>query len=167
MTLEHYAYLAEIIGVIIIVVTLIFLTVQARQNGMLLRSEARRTQVDKDVELIHTIIDSPDIAESFVSPGKLQYDKKIRLYFWLIAFCRAREHQWFEYRNAVLDETAWKSYSMVIPWAFGTERNRRYWKLFCGNFDSGFVELVNGMIEAVISAPSVHPETWQELAEMD
>ncbi len=38
MALEQYAYLAEIIGVIVVVTTLIYLSVQVRQGSALLRS---------------------------------------------------------------------------------------------------------------------------------
>ena len=40
MTLEQFAYLAEIVGVIVIVVTLIYLSMQVRQGAQLLRSES-------------------------------------------------------------------------------------------------------------------------------
>ena len=41
MALEQYAYLAEIIGFVVVVVTLIYLSVQVRQGTELLRSESR------------------------------------------------------------------------------------------------------------------------------
>jgi len=45
MTLEQYSYLAEIIGVIVVIVTLIYMSVQIRQCAELLRSESRQAQV--------------------------------------------------------------------------------------------------------------------------
>ena len=163
MNIEQYAYIAEIVGMIIVVVTLIFIAIQSQQNGALLRSEARRIQVSNDIELLFKFMEFPEIAQSFSSPGKIEYEKKLQLYFWLIAFCRAREHQWFEYRKGVLDETAWKSYSKVIPWAFGTDRNRRLWKSFRENFDPEFVAIVDKMIEG----PPLFVEFWKEFAEND
>ena len=53
MTLEQGAYLAEIIGVIVVVVTLIYLTVQVRQGTELLRSEARQAQVTNDQDGVY------------------------------------------------------------------------------------------------------------------
>jgi hypothetical protein len=163
MTLEQYASLAQIAGIIVVAVTLVFLAIQSRQNGALLRSEARRAQVSNDLDGIYKLVESSDIVESFSSDGKLEYQKKVRLYFWLVASCRAREHEWFEYRNGVLDDTAWKSYSKVIPWIFGTPRNRRYWEYFRENFDPEFVKMVNAMIEA---SPGF-TEFWKEFAELD
>jgi len=163
MALEQYASLAQIAGMMIVVVTLVFLAIQPRQNGILLRSEATRAQVSNDVEAIYRSIEFPDIYYSFTSRGKLEYDKKVRLYFWLVAVFRTREHEWFEYQKGVLDETAWKSYSNVIPLTLSTPRDRKYWEYFRQNFDPEFVKVVNSMIEA---SPLL-TEFWQEFSEMD
>ena len=57
MTLEQYAYLAEILGVIVVIVTLIYLSMQVRQGADLLRSEARQAQVNNDQNNIYKFID--------------------------------------------------------------------------------------------------------------
>ena len=64
MTLEQYAYLAEIIGVIIVVVTLVYLSLQVRQGANLMRSEARQAQVSADLDIIYKWMEWPDIQES-------------------------------------------------------------------------------------------------------
>ena len=48
MTLEDAANLAEIIGVFVVVVTLIYLAMQVRQGAAVLRSEARQAQVSNE-----------------------------------------------------------------------------------------------------------------------
>ena len=47
MTLEQYAYLAEIIGVIAIVVTLIYLAVQTKQNTAAVQSSVRQAMLSE------------------------------------------------------------------------------------------------------------------------
>jgi hypothetical protein len=49
MTLEQGAYRAEILGVIVVVVTLVYLSMQVRQGTELLRSESRQAFVTNDV----------------------------------------------------------------------------------------------------------------------
>jgi hypothetical protein len=102
--------------------------------------------VNSDVTSVKDMIEYPDIFESFTAPGDIPNDKKTRLYFWLIAFSRTREHQWFEYKNGALDDTAWNSYANVIPWAFGTERNKNMWETFKINFDSDYVQFVDDLL---------------------
>ena len=57
MTLEQYAYLAEILGVVVVIVTLIYLSVQIRQGAELLRSESRQAQGANDQNGVYRIID--------------------------------------------------------------------------------------------------------------
>ncbi len=164
MELEQYAYLAEILGVIVVVATLIYLSVQVRQGASLMRSEARQAQVSADLEIIYKWMEYPDIQESVGNPEKLEPNKKVRLYYWLIAFSRIREHLWFQYRDGVLDEDAWTSYRTVIPFILSTERTRRYWAEFSPNFDPAYVKMVNDLIEG----PSIWTEKyWADFAATD
>jgi len=65
MTLEQGAYLADIIGVIVIVVTLIYLSVQVRQGAELLRSESRQAQVTNDQDGVYKFVDHPELGRLF------------------------------------------------------------------------------------------------------
>jgi hypothetical protein len=164
MTLEQYAYLAEIIGVIVVVATLIYLSVQIRQGATLLRSEARQAQVAADLDIIYKWMEWPDIQKSVADPGKLEFDSKVRLYYWLVAFFRIREHLWFQFRDGALDEAAWNAYSRVIPFILSTKRTRRYWAEFSPNFDPEYVKMVDQLLEE----PSIWGEEyWTNFAATD
>jgi len=103
--------------------------------------------VSADVEAIYKWMEWPEIQASISNPEKLEFSDKVRLYNWIVAFSRIREHLWFQYRDGILDESAWNSYRSVIPFILSTERTRRYWAEVSPNFDSGYVEMVNQSIE--------------------
>ena len=63
MTLEQYAYLAEVIGVIVVVVTLLYLAVQVRQGAHLMRSESRQALMNNDREVLLKYLDNMDLFE--------------------------------------------------------------------------------------------------------
>ncbi len=63
MTLEQYASWAEIIGVIIVVVTLLYLTVQVRQGTHLMRSQSRQVLLNNTREHLLAYIDNVDLFE--------------------------------------------------------------------------------------------------------
>ncbi|KPK61740.1 MAG: hypothetical protein AMS21_09120, partial [Gemmatimonas sp. SG8_38_2] len=65
MSLEQYAYLAEIIGVVVVTVTLIYLAVQVRQGADLLRSESRQAQVANDQEGVYKFVEHPELGRLF------------------------------------------------------------------------------------------------------
>jgi len=154
MTLDEYAKLAEIIGVIVVITTLVYLSVQVRQGATLLRSEARQAQVALDLDIVYKWMEWPEIQESVGNPDKLQLDSKVRLYYWLIAFFRVREHLWFQHLDGALDEDAWNSYRNVIPFILSAQRTRRYWAEFSPNFDPRFVKMIDQLLE--------EPSIWGE-----
>jgi hypothetical protein len=158
MTLEEYAYLAEIIGVTIVVATLIYLSIQVRQGKDLLRSEARQAQVNNDQNNIYKFIEHPGLAESFWTGEELGRDEKARLAFFIIVSLRAREHEYFQYKAGVLDEVTWMSYRNVIFFVLGTERARSIWSIIAPFYDSEFAKMVE---ELISSAPLL--EFWQQL----
>lgn len=84
MTLEQYAYLAEILGVIVIVVTLIYLSVQVRQGAELLRSESRQAQVANDQNGVYRFVEHPELWRLFSQEQTPSFEEKTKLQFWII-----------------------------------------------------------------------------------
>jgi len=158
MTLEQVAYLAEIIGVIIVVVTLVYLSVQVRQGAELLRSESRQAQVTNDQEGVYKFVEHPELGRLFSQKETPTFAEKTRLNFWIIGQMRAREHEWFQYRSGALDEETWLSYRGVIYFLLGTKRARELWDLCSPFFNSDYVEMVRKLMDGV-------PETdyWEKL----
>ena len=66
MTLEQYAYVAEITGVVIVVVTLIYLAVQVRGSAISERSAGHRSFIE-------------NFNDSFFGPSKDPAMAKLRL----------------------------------------------------------------------------------------
>ena len=71
-------------------VTLVYLSIQVRQNNLLMRAGARQAQVETDQDHIRKFIEYPDIAASFASAGPITEEARIRLNFWIAASLRAR-----------------------------------------------------------------------------
>ena len=61
MALEQYAYVAEIVGVIVIAVTLIYLAIQTKQNTAAVRSSVRQAVLEADRESIRMFIEYPSL----------------------------------------------------------------------------------------------------------
>ena len=147
MNLEDYANLAEILGVVIVVVTLIYLAIQVRQGTDLLRSEARQAQINSDQNNINQFFEHPELGRIMSSPETPSLEEKTRLAFWIVSVMRAREHEWLQYKAGSLDEESWLSYRGVIYFALGTERARDLWATSAPFFNSGFVEMVEQIIK--------------------
>ena len=158
MTLEQAAYLAEIIGVIVVTATLIYLAVQVRQGAELLRSESRQAQVANDQEGVYKFVDHPELGRLFSQKEALTAAEKVKLQFWIIGQMRAREHEWLQHRSGALDEETWLSYRGVIYFLLGTARARALWGLCSSYFNPDFVAMTGDMVRDV-----PHTDFWEKL----
>ena len=144
MTLEEFAYLAEITGVILVIASLIYVARQVSQNTEMIRAESRNQIVQQHVQELLSLVEHPDIWKGL--SGQDLDDESVRLNNWLIAFARAREHEWLQFRSGALDEASWKSYSLAIPIVLASERARAWWGAMQQAFDREFVEQVNRLL---------------------
>jgi len=158
MSLEQYSYLAEIIGFIFVVVTLIYLSLQVRQGAELLRSESRQASINNDLNGVYKFLEYPELGSLFSETETPSFTEKIKLQFWIIGQMRAREHEWLQYQSGALDEATWLSYRGVIYFLLGTERARALWDLCSPYFNAEFAEMVGEMIEDV-----PHIDFWDKL----
>jgi hypothetical protein len=158
VTLEEYAYLAEIVGVIVIVVTLIYLSVQVRQGKELLRSESRQAQVANDQNGVYRFVEHPELGRLFSQAESPSFEEKIKLQFRIIGQMRAREHEWLQHRSGAMDEETWISYRDVIYFLLGTERARALWAMCAPFFNPDFAEVVEQMMKEV---PCI--DFWEKL----
>ncbi len=158
MTLEQYAYLAEIIGVIVVVVTLVYLSVQVRQGAALLQSESRQAQVANDQNGVYRFVEHPELGRLFSQKETPGFEEKVKLQFWIVGQMRAREHEWLQHRSGAMDEETWLSYRDVIYFLLGTERARALWEMCIPFFNSDFTDMVQKML---IEVPCI--DFWEKL----
>lgn len=161
MALEQYAYLAEIIGVIVVVVTLIYLSVQVRQGAELLRSESRQAQVANDQNGVYRFVEHPELGRLFSQRETPSFEEKIKLQFWIIGQMRAREHECLQHRSGAMDEETWLSYRDVIYFLLGTERARALWDMCSPFFNPDYAEMVGKMIKEVLCI-----DFWEKLEDV-
>jgi len=145
MTLEELAYIAEIIGVVLVIASLIYVAQQLRQNTEMMRAESRNEIQHSKQQEIFALLQNLDIWKGLASQ-ELD-DEGIRLTLWLTASLRAREHEWFQFRSGVLDESAWSSYSTAIPIVLANERPRAWWDVTKHIFNKEFVAVVDELLE--------------------
>jgi len=146
MTLEQFAYLAEIIGVVIVVVTLLYLSAQVRQGANLMRSESRQALLNNTREHLKGYLDDVDLFDRLEGEEKLSKADQLRFSVLWITNMRLREHEWFQYRDGILDEPTWRSYREIIRLTLSSKRHRTWWKSMKGVFDPEFVEIVDQYI---------------------
>jgi hypothetical protein len=161
MTLEQIALIAQIIGVVVVAATLIYLTIQVRQGAEQMRSESRQAQLANDQTGVYKFVEFPHLGRIASQSETPDFDEKTQLLFWMIGQLRAREFEYLQFRSGAMTEEAWETYRGVIYFVLGTPRNRAMWELCKSYFNADFVEMADGMIE---NAPPI--SLWDELSEI-
>jgi hypothetical protein len=160
MTLEQGANLAEILGVVVVVVTLIYLSVQVRQGTELLRSESRQALVTNDLASLAANFNNADVFAKYVSGEELSAKDQLRLSFMFTLDLRNREFEYFQYANGLLDEQAWLAYRHVVLINHSTGLGRAWWdQIGRGLVDPKFGDLVDELL--VDAEPN---DTYKQMA---
>ena len=56
---------------------------------------------------------------------------------------RNREHEWFQYRDGILDEETWLTQRNVIQLVLSSKRHRMWWNKIKMAYDPNFVKMVD------------------------
>lgn len=135
------------VGAAVVVITLIYLAVQLRQNNELLRSESRRAIMDNEQSALRSALEYEDVLRKLDQPGELSAKEQFQL---SILFVIDLENRFFEYRqyqNGVLDEATWLSHQHIIVENHAKGRGRDWWnKVGCQFYDDKFVEVVDQLL---------------------
>lgn len=147
MNATELATWSQIASSAAVLITLVYFSVQTRQTSKLLKSESRQSLIEVDMQILGLQVQFPEITMAWDSATQLTSEQKHRLWSYLCAFMRTREHQWIQYQNGVLDQTAWAAYHSAIPAVIGSERCRAWWAAFGSVFyEPQFVAVVNTML---------------------
>ena len=155
-----WASIAEILSAVAIVVTLLYLAdqtnqlrAQTAQNTEALQAGARQASLDSELGLLYKAIEYPALyirpdgpRLELSEPGLTEVDLA-RIALWEIATIRTRENYWLQYQDGALDLETWESYrSVLVNRIQRSERTRKVWEFYFGQFDPAFAEEVNSYI---------------------
>ena len=123
MTLEQSAYLAEIVGVFAIVVSLVYLSLQVRQNTRTTRLETVQTISSEFNNFNDMLASSGELADIYhrgvFDFQSLNTTEQVRFSLLLMRVFRTWYEQYFHWRKGALDAEFWaqpeRSISRCLP----------------------------------------------------
>ena len=147
MNWEAIDAIAQIVGVIVVVITLIYLAAQVRQGNQLMRAQARQRMIEQTERELYAQMADPSITYANVKESPLSEEEQAKLSLFLIAFMRQREWEWFQFHEGVINEDIYQTYHGVIAIHLGTHRGRKWWAT-TGKFafNSAFVAEVDKLL---------------------
>ena len=147
MNVEYVANIAEIIGAIVVVITLIYLTIQLRQNNKLLQSASRRAMMETEKTSLSQALEYQELLRKLNQSEKLSEKEQFQL---SIIFITDMENRYFEYRqykNGLLSEQEWRARAVIIVSNHGIRRGRRWWSKVGRNlWPAEFVDCIDDVL---------------------
>jgi hypothetical protein len=148
MTLEQYAYLAEIIAAVAVIPSLLYLAVQVRQGNAQSSAAARYAFIEAMSDINMSIAQDKQTASvwrrGLASSDALDDDEKMQ--FWMLVgqYGNAWSVLYQLYRDRMLPETQWKVVRNDLLSILSSAGGNTFWRLFgSGAFDRDFVAYVD------------------------
>ena len=147
MAWENGAAIAQVVSAIAVLVTLVYLAIQAKQTNNALLAASRQGTMAAEVELLSASFSSVDVASLIVkAPAELTPGEDFAVGAWCAAFVRVREFAWFQYKAGILDESAWRSYVGPTKRLLGLPSLVKWWAQFMQEVDPEFRAYIDSEI---------------------
>jgi hypothetical protein len=151
MSLEGFALVAEIIASIAVVITLVYVIMQLRQNLDFMRASASSERVQRDFDLAQALIENREMAKVWAKGdsefNELEHVDKIRLMFFERRAI-VHWHNMFElYNKKLLPESDWVELNWLIKNLGQRQAIKETWQYFRGSFDYAFQQFMDGNLD--------------------
>jgi hypothetical protein len=121
MTLENLGNIGEFVGAIAVILSLVYLGVQIRQNTRTVRASTYQDIVRLVQEIDLLLASDPELNRIWVAgrrdPAKLDDDEQRRFSTLIVIFYRNLENAYYQRQNKLIDERiyrAWVGYSLRL-----------------------------------------------------
>jgi len=151
MKLEKFSSLLEAISSVAVVITLIFLIVEIRQNTEALNAQSRQSVLVAAQTSLLKVVDHPEVIAAITKPGALTAEENIQIDAFFTASMRSREYAWLQFRSGLIDEQQWKTELAVIRSVMSSARVRLWWRRLGRTYVS--VEFAGFVDESIESTP--------------
>lgn len=147
MIVDQLANLAEIIGVVLVVASLIYVARQLKQNTDMMRVSASNERVTRDFDIIGNILDSRSLAEVWVKGGTdfddLDEVDQQRAIFFEYRAISVWHHEFQLHQQKLTTSENWHSNEWLIQNIGRRQAVRAAWAIFRSSYEKSFQEYID------------------------
>lgn len=148
MSLEYFANLAEVVGVVLVVASLIYVAKQLRQNTDAIRAQSRQSVLAASQSELFATLNEPSITLNIGKQDSLTEEEQVQVSSYVFAIFRAREFAWLQHNNGVIDDVQWNTELAVLMFFVDSDRVRDWWvNVGRSAFGEEFSAFVDGLCE--------------------
>ena len=170
MSLDQIANIAEISAAAFVIVSLIYVGIQIRQNTRTVRGSTLQKNTDFWGTLFLRLVE-PEVARAYAAGLAGQPDIRPAHYTQFFFICRAMflglENQYYQFRHGILDQATYLGYERSIQTQLlAFPGFRVWWQQSRAVFSPAFIAHVDSMIERTPEAdPGALLSEWSTLAQ--
>jgi hypothetical protein len=146
MSLEDLGNIGEFVGAIGVIVSLIYLAVQIRQNTRSSRAASYQAAVTSISDLMREIGADPDLARIVAGgasdPGLLTANEQLQFYYFALSIVRNYENIHYQYISGAIDEDTWSGWAARIKSSLATAGAQEWWRGQAPAFSRAFRDFV-------------------------
>ena len=144
MNWDAVSAIAEVIGLVVVVASLIYLAAQIRQNTNAIRSGTREAFLNALQTCNAFALENSDIWHRGAFEGEELIGEELTRYITIVhAGLNAYEALYSEYLAGNVEQEFWESKVQQMSWVFTHPSSRHAWDNYTDLFDERFVKYVN------------------------
>jgi hypothetical protein len=149
--LESLANLGEIIGAIAVVVSLIYLAVQVRQNTQAQRTENFSRALDRVAAMQATLSQDSETSAIFskgvAEPSELKPKERMQFTWAMYELFGAFEFMFLASKANAIPEEVWRRWSSAVAWWLSFPGVQTWWKVRPIPFTDSFTLYIESLLE--------------------
>lgn len=162
MTIQDWGAIGELVGGAAVIVTLIYLALQLRDNTRAVRLDTSHTVIAEFRGMFDMLSTCRELAEIVVAaatdPDSLTGADKLQYWTYNNSFMRAVENAYFQWSNGALDEAQWRGMQAMVRDYVHTAGFAEFWQNRGHWYSSEFqrvmeTELLSGELQPGVILP--------------
>ena len=162
MNWEAISTVSEVIGAIAVVVSLIYLALQVRQNTQMSKSETRQTIADALTRPPSDFFTDPGFARNFlkhIDGENLEAEQVLQLQAYCYITLRTWENIHYQYRSGMLNEDEWEALHRNVKALLQAPMWRDYWEREREIYSSPFRKEIDTALAELADEPALMPKS--------
>ena len=131
MTLEQFSFLAQIVGAVGVLASLIFVGLQIRQNTQSQHVVAVESLAAAIAAINVPAMESPvlgtALSKALKNWASASHDERVIAHFFLFSFFKLHEQAWYQYKSRVLDHPQWIGWENLIRMYYHSPGIQKVW----------------------------------------
>lgn len=159
MNWDAISAVAEMLGVVLIVGSLVYVARQLSQTNTMMRVNAASERLGRDYDIVEPIIESRELAEIWLKGGS-EYESldpadQQRLLFLERRAIMLWHHQYLLRQQGLMPDASWYETVWIIKTLGRRQVIREAWRVFGEGFEARFQEFINAQFAAADSEIAV------------